>query len=82
MGRRWFKRVGRDFVEVVRPGNWTIGDVQQVAGYITDEKIWKELSLAMVINRSCPEFFDDDTVSKELRRVWNIHRHHLLWSVQ
>jgi hypothetical protein len=74
--------VGRDFVEVIRPGNWTIGDAQQVAGRITDEKIWRELSLGLLINRHVADCIDDDTVSNELRRVWNIHRYHLPWSVQ
>lgn len=32
--------------------------------------IWRELALGLVINRRVPEYFDDDTVSQELRRVW------------
>jgi hypothetical protein len=81
MTRRWFKRVGDDFVEVMRPGRWTIGDVQQVAGRLTDERIWKELALGLLINRHCAEYIDDDTVSRELRRAWVSHRRHLPWSI-
>jgi hypothetical protein len=41
-----------------------------VSGGLTDAKIWNELCLGLVINRHCSEFFDDETVSKELRRIW------------
>lgn len=59
---------------------WRPGNSREVAGRLTDEKIWRELSLGLLINRHCPEFFDDDEVSRELRRVWADQRHLLPWS--
>jgi hypothetical protein len=53
-----------------RPRNWQAADSRDVSGGLTDEKIWRELSLGLVINRRCPEFFTDDEVSQELRRIW------------
>jgi hypothetical protein len=34
-----------------------------------DEKIWRLYSLCLVINRHCPEYFDDDEVSSALRKM-------------
>jgi hypothetical protein len=60
---------------------WRLGDSRQVAGRLTDEKIWRELSLGLLINRHCAECIDDDEVSRELRRVWKEQRHLLPWSL-
>jgi hypothetical protein len=53
-----------------RPRNRQAADSRDVGGGLTDEKIWRELALGLVINRSVPDYIDDDTVSKELRRIW------------
>jgi hypothetical protein len=53
-----------------RARKWQAADSRNVSGGLTDAKIWNELCLGLVINRHCSEFFDDDTVSKELRRIW------------
>jgi hypothetical protein len=35
----------------------------------TDEWIWWQYSLFLLINRHCPDFFDDDVVSEHLQHV-------------
>ncbi len=37
----------------------------------TSEWAWHWLCLGLLINRHCPEAFDDDVVERELHRVWN-----------
>jgi hypothetical protein len=49
---------------------WQAADSHDVSGGLTDETIWRELSLGLVINRSVPDYIDDHTVSRELWRVW------------
>jgi hypothetical protein len=53
-----------------RARKWQAADSRDVSGGLTDEKIWRELALGLVINRSVPDYIDDDTVSRELWRVW------------
>jgi hypothetical protein len=55
------------------PRKWQTVVSRNVSGGLTDEHIWQELSLGLVINRHCAEFFDDDLVSRELRRIWATH---------
>ena len=50
--------------------DWQAAVSQNVGGGLTDEKIWRELALGLVINRTVPDYIDNDTVSKELRRIW------------
>ena len=38
---------------------------------LTDQEIFEQMALYLVINRSVPDCFDDDLVSSELWRVWN-----------
>jgi hypothetical protein len=61
MARRWFKRVGRDFVEVIRPGNWTIGRTRQLDGRSADEKEIAELMLRGTIGRTRPMMYGERT---------------------
>jgi hypothetical protein len=53
---------------------WRTEQSADVSGGLTDEKIWNELSLALIINRHCAEYIDDDVVSQELWRVWHATR--------
>ncbi len=59
---------------------WSVGECVEVSGGgLTDEYIWNELSLALIINRHCSEVWSDDQVSSELWRVWNATR--LPWEI-
>jgi hypothetical protein len=42
-----------------------------------DEKIWAGLSLCMMINRHCAEFYDDNEVSSILNNIAE-HQNHLM----
>lgn len=58
---------------------WHAGKCVEVSGGLTDEFIWNELSLGLIINRHCSEAWDDDLVSQELWRVWRATR--LPWEI-
>jgi hypothetical protein len=42
---------------------------------VWDSDIYSVLTLALIINRSCPECFDDEEVSRQLDRVVRSHAH-------
>jgi hypothetical protein len=42
---------------------------------VSDLEIYEVLTLALISNRSVPDYIDDDEVSAHLRRVIQTHRH-------
>lgn len=42
---------------------------------LDDFERWRILSLYLLINRHCPDCFDDDEVSQHLRHVWTTQKH-------
>ncbi|HXR23922.1 MAG TPA: hypothetical protein VN742_01085 [Candidatus Binataceae bacterium] len=54
----------------MRKRKWDVARTVNVPRLMTgDEKIWWVYSLCLVINRSCPEYFDDDEVSSALNKM-------------
>lgn len=47
---------------------WSNSEAHEI-GPVSDELIWQEYSLGLLINRHCAEFWDDEIVSQELRYV-------------
>jgi hypothetical protein len=50
---------------------------------ITDLEVYNVLTLSLICNRRCPEFWTDDEVSETLWRILKTHRHlirfHVPW---
>jgi len=68
--KRRFRRVaGEHFVRI---REWQCGGAVNLADANSDGAIWARLSLALLINRHCAEFWDDDTVSRQLQRLRNL----------
>jgi hypothetical protein len=47
---------------------WQSAEVRELSGLSYDHRLYREYTLALIWPRSCPEFIDDDTVSRELRK--------------
>ncbi len=42
---------------------------------VTDLEIYQVLTMSLLINRSVPDYFDDEVVSQHLHRIIQTHRH-------
>jgi len=49
---------------------WTSEHIVNVDNLPSGARKWWLMSLAMLINRHCPDYFDDDLIESELHRVW------------
>jgi hypothetical protein len=47
---------------------WQSGEARDLSRLNLDARLYREYTLALIWPRSCPEFIDDDTVSRELRK--------------